>query len=453
MTIYYVSSSLGADGWPGTFAQPWQTLNKVETEFVAGTFLPGDRIRFRSGDTWILNQRFRIRGCSGTAEAPIVLEPYLEGARPEWDLNAATQFVGRYNADATADYITLDGFEIHNVFKNVLMHIHGCTGWTIQNCYLYDAVNDGGWAAGMQFRYAYDAQVLSCKIGPNIEGEGIYIGNAGDHDDNPNVYMRDLYVTDCENEGLDIKEGKSNNCSVIDSVFDGCGTGGQRQIALGGSDHLLQRVRVIDTDAAAPNAVRIGGFGSPNYSGRRIILQNVFISGPSGGECIRLYGDENTINQCTLRDANTGIDAWSAGWTPHASQTLSNIAFDNGLVTEINYVSDPSRFIVFGNQTITVWYDTTYYNLPAATPHVDCGWRPRGRDRGNLRGLSGMRDKGRRAILMRWNDDYVEATYDDLLGLTNAQVKTELETRLGEAYPITVVRLPDNSFTLTVVGP
>jgi hypothetical protein len=54
---------------------------------------------------------------------------------------------------------------------------------------------------------------------------------------------------------------------------------------------------------------------------------------------------------------------------------------------------------------------------------------------------------------MRWNDDYVEATYDDLLGLTNAQVKTELETRLGEAYPITVVRLPDNSFTLTVVGP
>jgi len=48
-TVYYVSSSLGADSNNGTSpSTPWQTLAKVNSM----TFNPGDQIRFQRGDTW-----------------------------------------------------------------------------------------------------------------------------------------------------------------------------------------------------------------------------------------------------------------------------------------------------------------------------------------------------------------------------------------------------------------
>lgn len=45
---FYVSSSTGSDANPGTQAQPWQTLAKVESAALA----PGDAVAFRRGDTW-----------------------------------------------------------------------------------------------------------------------------------------------------------------------------------------------------------------------------------------------------------------------------------------------------------------------------------------------------------------------------------------------------------------
>jgi hypothetical protein len=45
---FYVSSSTGSDTNPGTQAQPWQTLAKVQS----ATLAPGDAVAFRRGDTW-----------------------------------------------------------------------------------------------------------------------------------------------------------------------------------------------------------------------------------------------------------------------------------------------------------------------------------------------------------------------------------------------------------------
>jgi len=72
---YYVSSSSGSDGNPGTQAQPFQTLAKVN-----GLVLnPGDSVFFKRGDIW--NEQL-IPGASGTSANPITYDAYGAGPAP-----------------------------------------------------------------------------------------------------------------------------------------------------------------------------------------------------------------------------------------------------------------------------------------------------------------------------------------------------------------------------------
>jgi hypothetical protein len=72
---YYVSSSSGSDGNPGTQAQPFQTLAKVN-----GLALnPGDSVFFKRGDTW--NEQL-VPVAPGTSASPISYDAYGTGAAP-----------------------------------------------------------------------------------------------------------------------------------------------------------------------------------------------------------------------------------------------------------------------------------------------------------------------------------------------------------------------------------
>jgi hypothetical protein len=83
-TTYYVDAENGADRNSGTsVSAPWKTLEKVNSV----TFAPGDRILFLAGDRW--EGKLNPRG-SGTAEKPIIIDRYGEGARPIIDGAGAT---------------------------------------------------------------------------------------------------------------------------------------------------------------------------------------------------------------------------------------------------------------------------------------------------------------------------------------------------------------------------
>ncbi|HEV2397776.1 MAG TPA: hypothetical protein VGS27_12595 [Candidatus Sulfotelmatobacter sp.] len=74
-TSYYVSSSSGSDANPGTQAQPFQTLAKVN-----GLSLnPGDSVYLKRGDTW---SEQLIPGSSGTSGNAITFDAYGTGAAP-----------------------------------------------------------------------------------------------------------------------------------------------------------------------------------------------------------------------------------------------------------------------------------------------------------------------------------------------------------------------------------
>jgi hypothetical protein len=74
-TSYYVSASSGNDSNPGTMAQPFQTLAKVN----GLALLAGDTVLLKRGDVW--NEQL-IPPASGTSASPITFDAYGSGVAP-----------------------------------------------------------------------------------------------------------------------------------------------------------------------------------------------------------------------------------------------------------------------------------------------------------------------------------------------------------------------------------
>jgi hypothetical protein len=77
---YYVSQSSGHDASDGQSpATAWKTLAKASQV----SYLPGDRILLKCGDTWA-NDALRPQG-SGTPDNPVVISSYGQGNKPLLD--------------------------------------------------------------------------------------------------------------------------------------------------------------------------------------------------------------------------------------------------------------------------------------------------------------------------------------------------------------------------------
>src|SRR5438445_13796131 len=83
-TNYYISSSTGNDGNPGTQAQPWLTLKNHRNTPVAG-----DTVFLKSGD--VFNEALYLAK-SGTASSHIVWSTYGGSARAV--INGSTTLTG-----------------------------------------------------------------------------------------------------------------------------------------------------------------------------------------------------------------------------------------------------------------------------------------------------------------------------------------------------------------------
>jgi hypothetical protein len=77
--VYYIAPN-GDDSAPGTEAQPWRSLSRVESVFADG-LAPGTQFLFQRGGVYpgSLTADYQV---TGTAELPIVFGAYGEGAEP-----------------------------------------------------------------------------------------------------------------------------------------------------------------------------------------------------------------------------------------------------------------------------------------------------------------------------------------------------------------------------------
>jgi len=131
VTNYYVAIG-GNDGDPGTEAQPWATVNKVNIS----AFNADDQILFNRGDTWSGDNL--VVPSSGTAGHPIVFGAYGTGANPVIDLCL------EYNdfiIDAAAVWKrTPNAWDMNQVFEDGARLIHAANRvGMVQGSYFYDA--------------------------------------------------------------------------------------------------------------------------------------------------------------------------------------------------------------------------------------------------------------------------------------------------------------------------
>lgn len=129
---FYVDATGGADGDDGrTPDTAWQTIGKVNGE----TFLPGDYVLFKRGETWVGTALAITR--SGTARRPIVFADYGSGTKPILDGNDAVNCI-------------FVSSESHLVFRNIEatqgidagFHFDDSHDITVIDCDAHDCGND-----------------------------------------------------------------------------------------------------------------------------------------------------------------------------------------------------------------------------------------------------------------------------------------------------------------------
>ena len=107
-TTYYISFSDGDDTKDGkSESNAFKNLGKINSI----TFAPGDKIKFKTGDTW--KGYFKVRG-SGSSSAPISIESYGTSSKPIIDGNGYQASLFLENVE----YIEVSNIE----FKNEASH-------------------------------------------------------------------------------------------------------------------------------------------------------------------------------------------------------------------------------------------------------------------------------------------------------------------------------------------
>lgn len=116
-TNYYVKNG-GNDSFNGSNdALAWNTITKVNTEWVAGTFAAGDTIFFKRGSTFAGTITVTEAGTAGT---PIVISAYSTGADPiitgletltSWTSVGDTIYYATLTGGSACEMVTVDGVQ------------------------------------------------------------------------------------------------------------------------------------------------------------------------------------------------------------------------------------------------------------------------------------------------------------------------------------------------------
>jgi len=343
---YYVDPTLGADGNPGTEAQPWQTLGKVSTEFNAGTFGAGDTINLKRGETFTVSgggtNQLYLKGSSGSFGNYITIQAYGAGSvRPHitGTLTGDNFLIGRWNGDANADYIHIEGLEISEGRGTGCILARDCSYWIIRDCLLHDSDQGGAAVApGIQIQNSsHHIWIENCEI-YNMEGEAVYIGNTtGDpqSDYTRQVTVRDCNLHDNNNEGVDLK-GASTSCYIVDTTIENNGIGGgwdYTAIALGGEYHRVFNCRIKGSPASHRWGMRFFyTYGGEAVKGCRYMRVDHCLfdgCGASNYAALHMRGDDNVVANCTFVNCpGNAVWMYSHWWTGGGAQQLLNCIFD-----------------------------------------------------------------------------------------------------------------------------
>jgi len=166
-TDYYVATN-GDDGWPGTEAQPWATL-----DYAVDQIAPGDTILVKSGT--YAGCRIENSGLSGAvctlkadAGATVIID--APGATCRHDSLIEVEWY-----DNTVRYWVIEGFEVANSPHHGI-DLRGTEYITVRNCYVHDTSP----GTGIFLSFSYYPTIEYNETCYNAE-HGMYQSNSGDY--------------------------------------------------------------------------------------------------------------------------------------------------------------------------------------------------------------------------------------------------------------------------------
>lgn len=317
VSTYYVDATNGDDSKPGTSQnQAWKTLSKVNTEFSAGTFGPGDRILFKRGETWAITKggnNLKPVGSSGSLENYIYIGAYGTGNDPVFDLSGADGVYAIYHrsGSAAADYIMFENIEIDGTGSTdcAVMFAYRIHHWYLKSIYAHDFATGDSYALGFNFKESSHHVVFdNCTI-TDIQGEGIYISKAEDLTDRCQYFtIKNCYFEHCWAEAIDLKDG-AMNCWIIDCTFKENGAGVVNpdngllcegfQLSLGGSYNHVFRCQFKGTFQQNSAAIKTRYPGAE--SARFNVIDGCLFKNCTGKwGAIRLNGNDNLVVNCKM---------------------------------------------------------------------------------------------------------------------------------------------------------
>ncbi len=332
---FYVDFTNGDDSNPGTQAEPWKTINKVNNS----TYEPGDHIKFKRGESWNEFLYFD-QSKNGTEYAPIVIEPYGSGDDPV--INYAD-----YGVIFTGcSHIKLKDFEILSDIGIMIKDDSGTnppSGIIIVNNNIHDDIDNGTTGAGI---YLSDG-ANNCLIEDNNIFDhqiGIWTGT----DSNG-------YAPGCENRYNDNKLHDNSNFGIAFDKTD-CSEGsesvvsnnevynnGFHGIALDCRYYIAEHNLVYDNGQDSQG----GSSGIHMYSR----ASDEDESNDRGGDhnIVRYNIISGTLDHTGARTDGNGIqmDMWCD----------SNLVYNN-----VTYDNDGAGIIVYGGSGNEIYNNTMYGN-------------------------------------------------------------------------------------------
>lgn len=404
--VYYIASN-GDDSNSGTYWNPWKTLSKVneafETDGNGGSLNAGDRILFRSGDTFLGELKVKR---SGSKDNPISIASYGPGELPI--LSGSGNITGGDYLSAlnlvNASHIDISYLWIKNDRQNDTRY-----GWNEKKGYgIYCQANKwGGVSEGLTFhnlnitdvysvglpedfdaikvtglrfesdaneedgngnitkvvRFA-DVQVYDCYFS-HVGKAGIWATHSGDFTDsdwtiNRNMNFVIMNNTFYQTGGSGVILGKMYNALVERNDFNQTGYSNGTETRLAGRGSGLWTFRCKHVIAQYNNSYNVKGNGDSygmhiDFGNEDVIFQYNYSENSEGGFC-EILGSNN---RCTYRfnvsvndgyRDNHGNSIWVSGFAGSGNTPIrsdSNYIYNNTIYLTENYT--PNIEIYAGN--------------------------------------------------------------------------------------------------------
>ncbi len=394
--VYYVATN-GDDSNIGNYWKPWKTLEKVsaafETDGNDGFLNPGDRILFRSGDTF--TGEIKVKR-SGAQDNPITISYYSPGELPilsgSGNINGG-DYLSAVNL-VNVSYITVSHLWIKNDRQNDTRY-----GWNEKKSFgIYCQANKwGGISSGLTFHDLKITDVYSVGLAEDFDAikvTGLRFDSDANEEDSKGkviteVRFADVIVEDCyfshvgkagiwathsgdfdssdwtinrnmnfviknnifyQTGGSGVILGKMYNALVENNDFDQTGYSNDTETRLAGRGSGLWTFRCKNVIAQYNRSYDVKGNGDSygmhiDFGNEDVIYQYNYSQNSEGGFC-EILGSNN---RCTYRfnvsvndgyRDNHGNTIWVSGFVGSGNDPIrsdSSYIYNNTIYYTKNY--------------------------------------------------------------------------------------------------------------------